>query len=584
MSKGAVTAPVPGCGRELCVLIEILFIGRDDAAERMVLAALDEERHVLFRVRTVAEAHNLLSERRFNALIIDFDDASSGPGFDLAQLLGLFLFVPTIALQQDFNGEVAVQLVQFGAQDSLAKSELDKKRLGVSIDCAISRARMAHYDTLTGLPNRALLFDRLTHAINQARRYNHELAVLFIDLDRFKFVNDTMGHEAGDTLLKTVASRIRECLRDSDTVARLGGDEFIALVTNLDHAVSAAPVASKIVESVSKPVMIGGNAANVSPSIGIALFPEDAEDADELLRYADAAMYQAKQMGGEGYQFYRPDMNSAALRRIGLGVALQRAIRDNEFELHYQPQVDIESGMVIGLEALVRWRHSERGLILPDQFIPLAEELGLMPALGDLILGLACDQIAEWRRQNYPDMRVAVNLSAQQFNHDDLLEHVEHWIARAGLDSSILEIELTESSIMHDPESAADILGRLSKAGMRVAIDDFGTGYSSLAYLKRFPLDALKIDRSFVQDVTSDASDGAIVRTVIALAQHLRLDVVAEGVETLEQLNFLRANSCRYAQGYYFSPPLPGKDVFDVIAKLEAQSPVPVSGNVLLEA
>ncbi len=550
-------------------MTEILFIGRDDETEAMLLATLDHETYALHRVRTVAEANNLLAEQRFDALIIDFDDASSGPGFDLAQLLGLFLFVPTIALLHEFTPEVAIQLVQFGAQDSLVKSELTPDRLSVSIQCAMSRAHMAHYDSLTGLPNRALLFDRLTHAINQSRRYGQELAVLFIDLDRFKFVNDTMGHEAGDTVLKAVASRIRECLRDSDTVARLGGDEFIALVTNLDRAVSAAPVASKIVESVSQPIMIGANAATVSPSIGIALFPDDAEDADELMRYADAAMYQAKQAGGQCYQFYRPDMNSAALRRIGLGVALQRAIRDDEFELHYQPQIDLETGLVVGLEALVRWRHPERGLIPPDQFIPLAEELGLMPALGDLILGLACNQIAEWQRRNLPVLRVAVNLSAQQFNQDDLQEHVEQWIAQTGLDASLLEVELTESSIMQDPEAAASILSRLSQTGVRVSIDDFGTGYSSLAYLKRFPLDALKIDRSFVQDVTSDASDAAIVRTVIALAQHLGLHVVAEGVETAEQLAFLRANSCQFAQGFYFSRPVPADDVFAVIAKLE---------------
>ena len=335
-------------------MTEILFIGRDDNAEALVQAALAPDSHALHRAHTVADASNLLSEQRFDVLIIDFDNASQGPGFDLAQLLGLFLFLPTIALLETFAPEVAVQLVQFGAQDSLVKSDLNSERLSVAMQCAISRARMAHYDSLTGLPNRALLF---------------------IDLDRFKFVNDTMGHEAGDTVLKTVASRIRDCLRDSDIVARLGGDEFIVLVANLDHAVSAAPVANKIVESVAQPIMMGTNAATVSPSIGIALFPKDTDDADELMRYADAAMYQAKQAGGECYQFYRPDMNSAALRRIGLGVALQRAIRDNEFELHYQPQIDLKTGLAVGLEALVRWWHPECGLILPDQFIPLAEEL-----------------------------------------------------------------------------------------------------------------------------------------------------------------------------------------------------------------
>nr|MBC8240848.1 bifunctional diguanylate cyclase/phosphodiesterase [Alphaproteobacteria bacterium] len=400
----------------------------------------------------------------------------------------------------------------------------------------------------------------------------------------FKFINDTMGHEAGDTVLKTVASRIRECLRESDTVARLGGDEFIALVTNLEQSVSAATVADKIVESVSQPIMIGGNAASVSASIGIALFPDDAEDADELMRLSDAAMYQSKQTGGQGYQFYRPDMNGAVLRRIGLGVALQRAIRQREFELEYQPQIDLNNGEVVGLEALVRWRHPERGQIPPDQFIPLAEELGLMTPLGDLILEMTCMQIAEWKQQQMPLLRVAVNLSAHQFKQADLLEHVNKWMDKAGLDPCLLELELTETSIMHDPESAADILSRLSAAGVRVSVDDFGTGYSSLAYLKRFPLDALKIDRSFVRDVIENASDGAIVRTIIALARHLKLDVVAEGVETIEQLNFLRANNCRFAQGFYFSPAVPADEIFDVIAKLERQTAAPILDNIRLGA
>ncbi|MDP6873216.1 MAG: EAL domain-containing protein [Alphaproteobacteria bacterium] len=565
-------------------MTEILFIGRDDAAEAAVLDVLDRETYSMQRVRTVTAANNLLTQHRFDALIIDFDDAGDVPGFDLAQLLGLFLFVPTIALMDEFTPEMAVQLVQFGAQDSLVKADLDGGRLTVAIECAISRSHMAHYDSLTGLPNRALLFDRLTHAINQSRRYDHELAVLFIDLDRFKFVNDTMGHEAGDTVLKAAASRIRECLRESDTVARLGGDEFIALVTNLDTPVSAATVATKIVERVSQPIMIGENAATVSPSIGIALFPDDADDADDLLRLSDAAMYQAKQTGGQGYQFYRPDMNSSALRRIGLGVALQRAIRHKEFELYYQPQVDLNNGEVVGLEALVRWNHPDRGLIQPDQFIPLAEELGLMTPLGDLILGMACNQIAEWQRLGMPTMRVAVNLSAHQFSQDDLLDHVQSWVDKTGVDASLLELELTESSIMQDPEAAAGILGRLSAAGVRVSIDDFGIGYSSLAYLKRFPLDALKIDRSFVRDVTHDPSDGAIVRTVIALAQHLDLHVVAEGVETDEQLEFLRANSCQYAQGFYFSPPVAADEIFTVVARLERQDPQPALDEIRLGA
>jgi diguanylate cyclase (GGDEF)-like protein len=551
-------------------------IGRDDGAEEAVGAALDSAEFDLFRVRTVTEAADLLHQRRFDAIVIDFDDASKGVGFDLAQLLGLFLFVPTVALVDRFAPEVATQLVQFGAQDTLVKSELGDRRLMVAINCAISRAHMAHFDTLTGLPNRALMFDRLNHAITQTRRYGNQLALLFIDLDRFKFVNDTMGHEAGDTVLKTVAGRIRGCLRESDTVARLGGDEFIALVSNLEQTVSAATVAAKIVEQVSEPVMVAGDAATVSPSIGIAMFPEDSESSDELIRLADAAMYQAKQTGGSNYQFYRPDMNGAALRRIGLGVALQQAIRRKEFELHYQPQVDLTNGDVVGLEALVRWRHPDRGLIPPDQFIPLAEELGLMNPLGDLILEAACTQIKKnWKASGQLALRVAVNLSAHQFDRDDLLDHIRTWIDRTGLDARALEVELTESSIMRDPESATSILSGLSEAGVRVTIDDFGTGYSSLAHLKRFPLDALKIDRSFVRDVITDANDSAIVRTVIALARHLGLHVVAEGVETEEQLEFLRANECQLAQGHYFSPPVPADEVPAVIARLEMRQAAP---------
>lgn len=546
----------------------VLVVSHDDHAGASIARVIPAQSYEVARCSDVPQAAALIDRERFDAVVVDMNHASDDGVVEFGQLIGILLCQPTVVVIDKFQPNMFLELIQMGAQDVVTWSELDEGRLDVAIRCAISRARIAHHDSLTGLPNRALLFDRLNHAINQARRYGHMIAVMFIDLDRFKFINDTMGHEAGDVLLKAVAGRIRTCIREADTVARLGGDEFIAIITNLDEPLAASTVANKIVDSLSDSVKIGDNQVTVSPSIGVSTFPADGDTADELIKLADAAMYQAKQAGGSGHQFYRPDMNSDALRRIGLGVALQRAIRDTELELHYQPQIDLDNGKVVGLEALVRWRHPERGLVPPDQFIPLAEELGLMVPMGDWILQTACSQLRRWRDAGLPEFRVAVNLSAYQFNQESLLDHVLHSIQTAGLEATDLELELTESSVMRDPDSTARTLRSLSDAGVRIAIDDFGTGYSSLAYLKGFPLDALKIDRSFVRDVPQDPNDTAIVRTIISLATHLGLQVVAEGVETEEHLGFLRANGCRYVQGYLLARPVPGEDIPDLVYQL----------------
>lgn len=539
----------------------IVAVGTCDRTFVDVQNALRGEGLKLVRVSDIDQAADMLGRQPMDAIIVDMQSSSADGNFDLVQLMGLFLCVPSVVLLHDFAPETAVELVKFGAQEVLESHAIDEGRLTAAVECAISRAQTAHYDNLTGLPNRSLLFDRLNHAINQARRYDHQLAVLFVDLDRFKFINDTMGHEVGDTLLKTVAGRIRECLRDSDTVARLGGDEFIAIATNLEDSMAAGRVAEKVVEALSQPMMINEHTVAISPSVGIALFPSDGENGSELIKLADVAMYQAKQTGGSSYQFYRPDLNSDALRRIGLGVALQRAIRSNELELHYQPQLDVVTGTVVGVEALVRWRHPESGLIPPDQFIALAEDLGLMVPMGDWVLQEACEDLKNWQQQGLDDFRLSVNLSAHQFNRESLLDHVLKWIDAAGLQPSDLEIELTESSVMRDPDATADVLRGLSDAGVHIAIDDFGTGYSSLSYLKRFPLDVLKIDRSFVRDATSDENDAAIVKTIIGLARHFNLRVVAEGVETPEHLDFLRANGCRLMQGYLIGRPVPASEL-----------------------
>ncbi|MEQ9639533.1 MAG: EAL domain-containing protein [Alphaproteobacteria bacterium] len=473
--------------------------------------------------------------------------------------------VPVVALVHDPDADCLARLVHDGAQACLCVEDIDRRRLDQV--CAIARARSerTHTDTLTGLPTRTLLYDRLAQAVHQARRYGNTFAVMFIDLDRFKFVNDSLGHDAGDQLLREVAQRLRSCLRESDTVARLGGDEFVAIANNLSDAISAAAIARKITNCLSEPVRLAGHDMTVTPSVGIAMFPADGENAKGLITCADAAMYQAKEHGGGQYLYYRPDMNADALRRIGLAFAMQQALREEQFVLHYQPQIDLRSGRVVSVEALVRWQHPERGMVPPDQFIPVAEELGLMGPLGRWVLRTACTQLQAWRNEGLGGFGVAVNLSAQQFDQPGLLGDVRETLYRADLPPDALELELTESSLMRHPDKADETLRALSGAGVRIAIDDFGTGYSSLAYLRRFPIHMLKIDRSFVADAHHDADAAAIVRTIIGLGRNMNLDVVAEGVETAEQVAFLRRSACHRVQGFVYSRPLPADALADYL-------------------
>ena len=506
----------------------------------------------------------------YDAVVIDVNDATATQA-QLASLKTVAPGLPTVVLGERFDPVAAVELVKQGVQDFVLAAEIGMPdRLATAIGCAITRSDQNYYDPLTGLPNRLLLYDRLGHAINHAKRYDERLAVLFFDLDRFKMINDTLGHLAGDRLLKTVAGRLSDGLRNSDTVARLGGDEFVAVVANLAKPVLAGRIAEKTLAQLSEQIRIGNDRFTISPSIGIAVYPTDGENADELIKCADAAMYQAKQQGGNRYMFYRPDMNAESNRRLGLAFALQGAIQRREFALHYQPQIDLVTGNVVSVEALIRWHHPERGLVPPDQFIPLAEEFGLMESLGEWVMQTACRQCRIWRDDGLPAFRVAVNLSAHQFNQDGLPEKILASLNEARLDADCLEVELTESSVMRDPDSTRHMLQGLSDLGVRISVDDFGTGYSSLAYLKRFPLDVLKIDRSFVNDITEDPNDAAIVKTIIALAENLNLQVVAEGVETRQQMDFLRRHNCRLAQGYYFGRPVPADELPSLLRQIEA--------------
>ncbi|HZW12282.1 MAG TPA: EAL domain-containing protein [Noviherbaspirillum sp.] len=423
------------------------------------------------------------------------------------------------------------------------------------------------HDTLTGLPNRLLLEDRMKQATAHMGRQHAPVAVLFIDLDRFKDVNDTLGHAAGDRLLQEVAERLGHCVREGDTVARLSGDEFVVLLAGLHDVQDAAVVADKIVHAVSEPCQIGGKELRVSPSIGIALFPDDGQNMDQLLRNADTAMYHAKQEGRGRFSFFTHDMNDAASRRLAVGGALQRAIQQGEFILHYQPKVLASNGRISGFEALIRWPQENGEWMPPGQFIPIAEETGRIEPIGKWALQEAAEQVQRWRRECKDCCPIAVNVSARQFRQDSVARSIESVLQETGIPPGMLEAELTESAVMTDPSKAIQALHQIRDLGVRISIDDFGTGYSSLAYLKRFPLDKLKIDGAFVRDIATDPDDAAIVTAIITLAHSLNLTVIAEGVETAEQVAFLIDNGCDEMQGNYFSRPVPNDDALELLKR-----------------
>ena len=424
---------------------------------------------------------------------------------------------------------------------------------------------LANYDELTALPNRRMFDQRLDYALAHANRYGKQLAVAYIDLDRFKIINDTLGHAAGDLLLREAAGRLRDCLRETDSVARFGGDEFVVLVTEFAQKQDVAGIARKLLEAMASPYLLSGQECHVTASIGISSYPDDSKDAQTLIKNADIAMYRAKERGKNNFQFYSVQIDVYSFDRLALESALRHALERNEFLLHYQPKVDVRSGHIIGTEALVRWRHPDMGMVAPAQFIQVAEETGLIVPLGEWVLRNACAQTREWQRQGFPHLRVAVNLSPHQFRQENLVQEVARILRETGLDAGSLELEITESMVVRDPEEAVKILTELRAMGISLSIDDFGTGYSSLAYFKRFPINCVKIDRSFIQDLPDAADAVAITQAIIAIADSLKLNVVAEGVESEEQLDFLREQNCPEMQGYYFSRPLPPHELASLL-------------------
>ncbi|WP_341937831.1 sensor domain-containing protein [Marinimicrobium sp. C2-29] len=419
---------------------------------------------------------------------------------------------------------------------------------------------LATHDSLTGLPNRFMFSEILNIAIESARRYQRKLAVLFVDLDRFKTINDTLGHDAGDTLLKALAHRFTDCLRSSDTVARLGGDEFVILLQEVETPDKVSNVAQKLISAAVRPVTILGQECRVTASIGICMYPTDADDEQTLMKNADIAMYRAKAEGKNTYQFYSPDIQERSLERLMLENNLRLALERNQFFLHYQAKRNLKSGEIAGVEALVRWQHPDLGIVSPAQFIPLAEETGLIVIIGRWVLKTACEQNMAWQEEGLPPICMAVNLSARQFFDEHLVEDIATALNESGMKPELLELEITEGMVMQDAERAIRILTAIKALGVRLAIDDFGVGYSSLAQIKRFPIDTLKVDRSFIRDIPADREDQAITQAIIAMGRTLSLTVVAEGVETVEQETFLRDHSCDQSQGFYFSRPVgPGE-------------------------
>lgn len=473
--------------------------------------------------------------------------------------------MPIVMLADNEDHLDDLEVIRQGAADYLSKQELSPSMLKRSVRYAIERKKieqrlltLSHYDPLTGLANRNLFYLKLTDGIIQTLRSDQMLALFFLDLDNFKDINDTHGHPIGDQLLQEVATRLKGATRASDTIARLGGDEFAIIATNLSNETDITLLAKKLITSFNEPFRLGSNLITAHSSIGIALCPVHGHDPDELLRHADLALYQAKAAGRNNFKFYDSELDARAQEFRALEQEMRYALQHRNFNLHFQPMFSSDGKHVIGVEALARWNHKVRGMIPPSDFIPLAESSGLILPLGEQVLEMACDQINKWKQKGMPELLVAVNLSPIQFADPDLVEKIMGILDKKGVDPQWIELEITENTLMETGPEVVERLNKLYDLGIKLAIDDFGTGYSSLSYLKKFPVHKLKIDRTFIKEVTTDRDDATIARSIIHLGQAMNLEIIAEGVETEEQLEFLRAEGCQQVQGFLFAKPMSG--------------------------
>lgn len=535
---------------------------------RRLLRRVTASYYRVTHVRTLNDA--VLSAEDFvpDVILADLNLPDSRGTQTVTSLQTSYPDIPLVIVSAWEDEAISLRSVKAGAQDYLVKGHIDGANLHRVIRYAIERkrtelelVRLAHFDQLTSLPNRTLLRERVDHALARAIRAGSGVATLILDMDRFKEINDRLGHEIGDKLLVEAARRIRACVRDQDTVARLGGDEFAVILEGVSEAREVLPVIERIIDSLREVTTIDGHEINSSTSVGIAMYPENGSDLSELLRAADLAMYQAKASGRGRYRFFADAMQEEAQSRHALEWALRRAVERGEFELVYQPQLCLRTGTVIGVEALLRWMNPTRGLLTPYHFIAGLEEFGLINEVGDWVLQTACEQIRKWQAMHFAPMRIAVNVSAQQFEDPMLIDKVRNALKETTLPPELLELELTESCLMSDPAQASALLREIRDIGVRIAIDDFGTGYSSLTYLHEFPLNALKIDKNFVQSVESNDRGGPISKMIIGLGQNLGLEVIAEGVETEGQLQYMREHGCDVAQGYLYARPESPEDL-----------------------
>ncbi|MGH8532827.1 MAG: GGDEF/EAL domain-containing response regulator [Gammaproteobacteria bacterium] len=523
------------------------------------------------------QAIELLVSRRPDVVLLDLMMPEVS-GFDILSRMRAdteMKYTPVIVLTSANDAATKLKALELGATDFLSKpvdpSEL-RLRVRNTLAFKAYQDRLANYDDLTGLPNRRMFLARLDWALRRAKRHQSVCALLQVDLDRFKQINDSLGHRVGDSLLRDVARRLEDSVRDSDavgrfsdeasrsSVSRIGGDEFTVLVPEIDRAENASLVVRRINAALAKPFLAEDHELFMTASIGIAVYPDDGVEPDSLLKHAEVATHYSKRHGGNGYEFYSKDINARASERLSLENQLRRALEREEILLHYQPKVDVGAGHIVGAEALVRWHHPELGMVSPAKFVPLAEESGLIVPLGEWVLREACKECKAWQHLGLQQLGIAVNVSSVQFKKGGLLQVLRSALETSGLEAPHLVIELTESVLMESAEANIQMLQELKAMGVRLAIDDFGTGYSSLSYLKRFPLDELKIDRSFMSDVASDRDNAAIASAIIALAHNLGLKVVAEGIESRDQLEFLKAKLCDEFQGYLFSRPLPKEE------------------------
>jgi len=556
-----------------------LLIEDNPGDARLLKELLAEEPAAPFRIICVDRLQRgleLLSTEKIDVLLLDLSLPDSHGLETFAKAYAHAPKVPIIVLTGNDDHALALLAVKAGAQDFLFKGKLDRELLIRSMQYSIERKRyqeqlehQANYDVLTGLPNRNLLHDRLKRAVF-AQRDARPIAVVFIDLDHFKFINDSLGHTQGDKLLAIIAERLASIVREGDTVARLGGDEFVLVLNDQNKEDVIFRAMQRVLNKVSEPMTIDGQELYITCSAGVSLYPADAPDVETLLKNADVAMYRAKEHGRNNFQFYTPEMNDLANERLALEHSLRRALERNELLLHYQPKVNLETGMIVGAEALLRWQHPEWGLIAPERFIPIAEETGLIVQIGAWVIRTACNQARLWQDAGLPPVVMSVNLSARQFRQESFVKVVTQILHETGLKPEQLEMELTESMLMHNANAAISILAGLKSIGVRLSLDDFGTGYSSLSYLSRLPIDTLKIDRSFVQHIgdQDECDNGILAQAIISLGHSLNLTVIAEGVETGEQLQFLKAHQCDEVQGFYFCKPT----VAGEFAKMLAES------------